>query len=331
MHVPLRHPWGHSHDFGQGRRRPGERRTVIVAVLTCVTMVVEIAAGIAFGSMALLADGLHMGSHAVALGISVFAYVYARRHAHDQRFSFGTGKVNALGGYTGAVLLALFAAMMAWESIERLVNPMPIAFDQAIAVAVLGLLINGASVMILGRHDRDHHHDHDVAHEHVHDHSVEPEHVHDHHLAHHHHDHNLRSAYLHVVADALTSFFAIVALLAGKFLGWNWMDPLMGVVGAVMVALWSRGLLKSTAHVLLDMQASRALREGIRSSLEHDGVARVTDLHVWAIGPGLHAVAATVVAPQRVPTAHYRRLVTRPGVAHVTVEVHDVSDNPSDV
>lgn len=318
MHDHCHRPWEHSHDFGQGRKRPGESRTVIVAALTCVTMVVEIAAGIAFGSMALLADGLHMGSHAVALGISVFAYVYARRHAHDQRFSFGTGKVNALGGYTGAVLLALFAVMMAWESIERLITPLPIAFNQAIAVALLGLLVNGASVVILGQqdhdlepHDHHHHHPGDTPH------------------PHHHHDHNLRSAYLHVLADALTSLFAIVALLAGKFLGWNWMDPLMGVVGAVMVALWSRGLLTTTAHVLLDMQASDALREGIRSDLEHDGSARVTDLHVWAIGPGLHAVAATVVAPRREPTAHYHRLLTRPGVSHVTIEVHDLSDNLS--
>ncbi len=319
MHDHSHRPWEHSHDFGQGRKRPGESRTVIVAALTCVTMVVEIAAGIAFGSMALLADGLHMGSHAVALGISVFAYVYARRHAHDERFSFGTGKVNALGGYTGAVLLALFAVMMAWESVERLITPLPIAFNQAIVVAFLGLLVNGASVVILGQHDPDReHHDH-----HHHHHGDTPH-------AHHHHDHNLRSAYLHVLADALTSLFAIVALLAGKFLGWSWMDPLMGVVGAVMVALWSRGLLKTTAHVLLDMQASDALREGIRSDLERDGATRVTDLHVWAIGPGLHAVAATVVAPRREPTARYHRLLARPAVSHVTIEVHDLSDNPSD-
>tara|TARA_Y100001936_G_scaffold83436_2_gene82109 strand:- start:64 stop:723 length:660 start_codon:yes stop_codon:yes gene_type:complete len=207
----------HSHSFGLDAKRPGEVRTFIVIAITASMMILEIATGIAFGSMALLADGLHMGSHAVALAINAFAYIYARRHAKDQRFSFGTGKVNTLGGYTGAVLLAVFAAMMVFESISRLLNPVDIAFNQAILVATLGLLVNGASVFIL---DVEHSHD---------------DHSHAHHDHAHHHDHNLKSAYLHVLADALTSLLAIFALLIGKYFGAIWMDPLMGIVGAVLV------------------------------------------------------------------------------------------------
>ena len=291
---------------------------MLVAVLTAAMMVVEIVAGLAFGSMALLADGLHMGSHAVALGIAVFAYVYARRHAHDTRFSFGTGKVNALAGFTGAVLLALFAVMMAWESVVRLLHPVAIAFNQAILVAVIGLLVNGVSVMILGREGPEHEHHH---------------HDHDHHHHHHHHDHNLRSAYLHVLADALTSVFAIVALASGKYLGWFWMDPIMGVVGAVMVAVWSKGLLQATTRVLLDMQASKDIREAIQDALEHEDGIRVTDLHVWSIGPGLYAAAISIAAPEPRAAEHYHRLLPGElGLVHVTLEVHPLPGsiaNPS--
>ena len=236
----------HTHTFGQDLKRPGEFRTFIVIAITASMMVVEIAAGIAFGSMALLADGLHMGSHAVALGISAFAYVYARRHAHNKRYSFGTGKVNTLGGYTGAILLAVFAAMMAFESVVRLINPVEIAFNQAIFVAVLGLIVNGASVFILDAgHGHDHHH-------------------------HHHHDHNLKSAYLHVLADALTSLLAIFALVIGKYFGAVWMDPIMGIVGAILVARWSISLLKTTSAILLDEQASENTRTNIQEIIEAD-------------------------------------------------------------
>ena len=221
------------HMFGQERRTEGERRTIIVIAITSVMMVIEIAAGIAYGSMALLADGLHMGSHTAALGLAVFAYVYARRHADDERFSFGTGKVNALAGFTGAVVLAGFAVVMAIESIERFLNPVTIIFNHAIVVAIVGLVVNGFSMVVLGGHHSDgrrtHEHDHE--------------------------DHNLRSAYLHVLADALTSLLAIFALLAGKYAGATWLDPAMGVVGAALVFRWSWSLLKQSARVLLDRQA----------------------------------------------------------------------------
>lgn len=213
MHTKSLDHWTHEHTFGQDQVRQGERRTLIVTILIAITMVVEIAAGIAFGSMALLADGLHMASHATALGIAVFAYAYTRRYANDPRYRFGTGKVNAPAGFASAVLLALFAVGVIVESVERVIDPVAIAFNQAIFVAVIGLLVNAVSVLILAvPHDR--HHDH---HHHVHD---------DHH--HHHHgssDHNLRGAYLHVFADSLTSMLAIAALLMGKYFGAIWTDP----------------------------------------------------------------------------------------------------------
>lgn len=309
MHKEQIHLWRHSHSFGQELKQFGESRTVIVVTITAVMMVVEIVAGLVFGSMALLADGLHMGSHAVALGIAVFAYVYARRHAHDERFSFGTGKVNALGGYTGAVLLALFAFMMAWQSVERLLHPIAIAFNQAIAVAVLGLIVNGVSMLILGQKRHEHHHDGD--------------HDHNHHHHDHHHDHNLRSAYLHVLADALTSLTAVFALLTGKYLGWVWMDPVMGIVGAGMVAMWSRGLLRACSTVLLDMQAPEELRGRIRQHIEGQDDNRVADLHVWSIGPNRYAAAISVVTHQPRPASHYHGLLPEdPRLVHTTIEVH---------
>ncbi len=314
--------WRHSHSFGQDQKRPGESRTLIVIAITAAMMVVEIAAGIAYGSMALLADGLHMGSHAVALSINFFAYVYARRHAHNERYSFGTGKVNTLGGYTGAILLALFAAMMAWESVLRLISPVSIAFNQAIFVAVLGLIVNGASVFILGV---DHHHDHDHGHDHHHDHhSHDHDHGHDHD---HHHDHNLKSAYLHVLADALTSLLAIFALLIGKYLGWVWMDPIMGIVGAILVARWSWGLLKSTSAILLDEQEEQAHQDAIVAAIEAEPGNRVVDLHLWTVGPNIRAALLAVVSTVPKSPDHYKaQLLEAVTVAHVTVEVHKYTE-----
>lgn len=283
-------------------------------------MIVEILAGVVFGSMALLADGLHMASHAVALSINAFAYVYARRHAHDERFSFGTGKVNTLGGYTGAVLLAGFALAMAIESIGRLISPVEIAFNQAIFVAVLGLIVNGGSVLILG-----HHHHPEEAHDLETD-LEEHAHYHEHH---HHHDHNLISAYLHVLADALTSLLAIFALLAAKYFGFIWADPLMGIVGAILVARWSFGLLHSTGVVLLDRQGPDDLREMVRRRIENDNGNRVVDLHLWAIGPKMYSVIVSIVAAEPREPDHYKALIpSDSGIVHISIEVHPPTDQP---
>ena len=306
MHRETLEDWQHSHTFGQEVKRPGERRTFIVIAITGVMMVVEIAAGLAFGSMALLADGLHMASHAAALSIAAFAYVYARRHASDARFSFGTGKVNALGGFTGAVLLALFALLMAYGSLARLFDPIDIDLDQAIFVAVFGLAVNGASALILAHRPATAH-----------------GHGHDPHPRGHDHDHNLRSAYLHVIADALTSVLAIVALLAAKYAGLVWMDPVMGLVGAVLVTRWSLGLLRVTAAVLLDREGPESVRAAIVGGIETDGDSRVAGLHLWSIGPGIFAVDLTIVADAPATPDDYRaRIPADLGLAHVSIETH---------
>jgi cation diffusion facilitator family transporter len=296
----------HEHHFGQAEPKGGETRTRIVVALTSVFMVVEVVAGLAFGSMALLADGLHMASHASALGLALVAYIYARRHAHDRRFSFGTGKVNALAGFASAVVLALFALMMAGESVHRFFRPVAISFDEAIVVAVLGLLVNGASVLILRiRQDGDHG-DHDL----------------EEHGSHQHHDHNLRAARLHVLADTLTSVLAIIALVAAKQLGAVWMDPAMGVVGGVLVARWSWRLLRDTGSVLLDRQAPDPVLETVAGALEADGRFRVVDLHVWSIGPGYRAAIVSVQAAQACDASEVEKLIpTGLGIAHLTVEL----------
>jgi cation diffusion facilitator family transporter len=313
------HVNGHSHAFGQDRKRPGEARTLAVIAITATMMIVEICAGIVFGSMALLADGLHMGSHASALGIAAFAYIYARRHAHDARFSFGTGKVNALGGFTGAVLLAVFALIMAWESVWRLAQPVPIAFNQAILVAVLGLIVNGISMLVLD-HDESHdHHGHGHGHDHD-DHAHDDDHHHHHHESG--HDHNLRAAYFHVLADALTSLLAIFALLAAKYFGAIWMDPVMGIVGAVLVARWSVGLIRSTSAVLLDHQAPPAVTLAVRAALEKQPDTKIIDLHVWSIAPKLYAMEASVqCSGNRGPESLRADLPHHLGIAHATIEV----------
>ncbi len=320
MHDDLT-DWQHGHSFGQEVRRPGERRTLLVIAITATMMVVEILAGLAFASMALLADGLHMASHTAALGITAFAYVYARRHAHDPRYSFGTGKVNALGGFTGAVLLAAFAILMAAGSVERLINPATIAIDYAIMVAVLGLVVNGVCVVILNARDGGHDHG---GHDHAgHDHPGETDREH-----HAQHDHNLRSAYLHVLADALTSVLAIVALLSAKYLGLTWMDPVMGIVGAVLVARWSIGLLRASGGVLLDRRGPRRLRERVVASIEADGDSRVADLHLWSIGPGVYAAEVCVVGRDPATVAEYKaRLPKEFGLGHVTVETHTAAQS----
>jgi len=308
MHTESIDRWVHDHTFGQDRKRSAERRTLIVSIVTVLTMVVEITAGVAFGSMALLADGLHMGSHASALAISVFAYRFTRAHAKDARFNFGTGKVNSLAAFASATVLALIALAMAWESVARFLSPVPIGFDQAIFVAVIGLVVNGACLAILGGHG----HSHEKG-------GGERE-KDDHHA---HEDHNLKSAYLHVLADALTSVLAIFALLAGKYLGQPWLDPFMGLVGATLVVLWSRGLLRSSARVLLDLQAPGEVREAIRKAIESEGDNRVSDLHVWSVGPGIYAAEVAIVSSRPLdPDSYYSLLPKELGLVHATFETH---------
>jgi len=281
----------------------------MVIAITATMMVVEIAAGFIFGSMALLADGLHMASHAAALSIAAFAYFYARRHAFDRRYTFGTGKVNALAGFAGANLLAVFALIMVAESIRRMFHPVSIDFDHALWVAVVGLLVNGVCVLIL-KDDHGHHHGHHHGHDHDEHHYAQPE------------DHNLRSAYLHVLADALTSFLAIGALLAGKYLGQGWMDPGMGVVGAVLVGRWSVQLLRDTSGILLDAQAPDPVVHGVRDAIEIAGDTVLTDLHIWSIGPGIYAAALTVTARNPESASKYHEQIPKElGVVHSNIEV----------
>ena len=288
------------HSFGQDKKRSGETRTVIVILLTASMMVIEIVAGLAFGSMALLADGLHMASHAAALSISAFAYYFARKRAHDRSFSFGTGKVNSLGGYTGAILLVIFALLMVSESVHRLIVPVAISFNQAIGVAILGLIVNGASVFILGHDGHDHGHDHG------------------------HHDHNLRAAYLHVLADTLTSLLAIVALLAAKYYGWIWMDPIMGIVGAILISKWSMGLLKQTSAVLLDRQAPDYLIESVITRIKSlPCKVEIIDLHVWSIGPNIYSAEITIVTDNENSVSMFKsEMHTLTEIVHSTIEVH---------
>lgn len=302
MHTNDSSRWQHDHIFAQDRVRDGEKRTLVVVLITALMMVIEIAAGLAYGSMALLADGLHMASHAAALGIAFVAYVVARRLAADERFSFGTGKLNSLAGFASAVLLLGFSLIMVTESTSRFINPVAISYDQALIVAVVGLVVNGLSAWILAAtpHHHEHHHSHD-----------------------HHHDHNLRAAYLHVIADALTSVLAIVALLAAKFYGVNWLDPFMGFVGAALVARWSYGLIRESAKVLLDRQASSTLIDAVRNSIEHGSSDRVTDLHCWSIGHGIYAADLAVVSDEPQSADHYRSLISSDlGIVHATIEVH---------
>jgi cation diffusion facilitator family transporter len=323
MHHAGPDRWQHDHDFLSENQERSERQTWFVIGLTAVMMVAEIAAGSVFNSMALLADGWHMASHASALSITAFAYWFARRHRQNARFSFGTWKVGVLGGFSSAVLLGVIALLVAWESFGRFFEPLPISFDEAIFVASLGLLVNLFSAWLL-REGHTHGHGARHAHEHVHDdhpgRDAHPE---------HHPDHNLRAAYLHVLADALTSMTAIVALIAGKFFGWGWMDPAMGIVGSIVIARWSYGLLHETSSVLLDGDVPAPTRDALREAIEARSDDVVSDLHVWRVGPGRLAAVAAVVSDAPRPPEHYKQLMQHAvaGLAHVTVEVNRCADH----
>ncbi|MEF1326640.1 CDF family Co(II)/Ni(II) efflux transporter DmeF [Vibrio sp. M260121] len=293
----------HSHDFVSHNQK-GEKRTLYVLILTVTTMVVEIAAGTMFGSMALLADGWHMGTHAAAFCITLFAYRYAKQNAHNDRFSFGTGKVSVLGGFTSAIALGIVALMMMVESIHRLFNPESIQFNEAIMVAVIGLVVNLASMLLLQDH---HHHDHHDHHSHDHEHE-------------HHHDHNLTAAYFHMLADTLTSLLAIVALIVGKFYGWVWLDAMMGIVGAVVIGKWTLGLMKQTAPVLLDESINKSYRDEITETLTP--YAEVVDLHIWKVS-GHHYSAAIALKNHSDKTLdEFKQLLSKfDKIHHLTLEV----------
>jgi cation diffusion facilitator family transporter len=311
MHTHDLSPWTHSHVFDCGSPA-AERGTRTVMWITAATMIVEIWAGWWFNSMALLADGWHMSSHAVAIGLSAFAYVAARSYSKDSRFAFGTWKIEILAGYTSAVFLLGVAALMAFVSVERIVAPQVIQFPEAIAVAVVGLIVNIACALILGRAEKQHNHRNARADKTPH---------------HHHHDLNLRSAYLHVIADAATSVLAIVALVGGMFFGWNWLDPVMGIVGAILVARWAWGLLRDTGRVLLDREMDHPVAAEIRevvASLDQTQSTRIADLHLWRVGKAKFACILSLVThdPDLSPNRIKAGLSEHEELAHVTVEIH---------
>ncbi|WP_312302946.1 CDF family Co(II)/Ni(II) efflux transporter DmeF [Diaphorobacter nitroreducens] len=313
--APAPFPADHHHVFLGAEHQRNERRVWLVIALTASMMVAEILAGKLYGSMALVADGWHMSTHAGAMLITALAYGYARRHAANPRFSFGTGKMGDLAGFASAVVLAIVALLIAWESFLRLTNPVPIRFEQAIAVAVIGLVVNLVSARLLHGGHGHHHHGHDHGHDHHH-----ADNDHDH--GHHGHDNNLRAAYLHVLADALTSVLAIAALLVGRSYGWLWADPAMGVVGALVIARWSWGLIRDAGSVLLDAPAEGPqVRQEIEDILAATGDT-LKDLHVWQIGPGHFAAIVSVASATPQPAQHYKALLLPVHeLSHVTVEV----------
>lgn len=304
MHNDDLSAWTHDHVFDAGSHA-AERGTRLVMWITAVTMVVEIIAGWWFNSMALLADGWHMSSHAVAIGLSAFAYSAARRYAHDARFAFGTWKIEVLSGFASAIFLLGVAALMITGSVERLYSPQPIHYQEAMVVAALGLAVNIVCALILGNaHD---HHDHG----------------HEHHGHGHHHDLNLKSAYLHVIADAATSVLAIVALAGGWFYGWSWLDPVMGIVGAVLVAVWAKNLIAETGKVLLDREMDHPVVDEIREVVE-TGTTRITDLHVWRVGKRVYSCALSVITEDATLTPNVVRvqLAQHEEIVHATIEIH---------
>lgn len=311
MHGHSIKSWQHEHIFLGKDHERNERRTWFVIALTATMMIVEIVAGSIFGSMALLADGFHMATHAGALTITALAYYFSRRHAQDARFSFGTGKLGDLAGFASAITLAIIALIIGYESLVRLANPVSIKFDAAISVAVIGLIVNLVSAALLhseGHHHHDHHHD-------------------DHGHAHDHRDHNLRSAYFHVLADALTSVLAIVALAVGWVYGWIFMDPLMGIVGALVIARWSWGLIRDTGAILLDTVPDQKLASDIHQILETKG-DRVSDLHLWRVGPGHLAAIVSIVSDNSLEPDEYKdKLTGYLQLSHITVEVQPCRSN----
>ena len=310
MHTHSLDRWHHAHVFLGEKHDRHERRTWFVVALTAATMVAEITGGTLFGSLAVVADGVHMSTHVAALAIAALAYRFARRHAADARFSFGTGKLGELAAFASALILLLIALLIAYESITRFFNPIAIRYNEAIAVACIGLAVNLVSAWLLSDEDHQHGHAHDDEGDH-----------------HHSHDHNIRAAYFHVLADAVTSLLAIGGLLMGRFYGLVWMDALVGLVGAGVIISWGVGLMRSSGAVLLDIVPSRGLADRVRARLEVDD-DRVADLHVWQLGPGHAGVIASVVTEHPQPPQAYKsRLADIAGLSHVTIEVHPCPDH----
>ena len=307
MHSHSLDRWTHEHVFLGAQHARNERRTWLVVGLTVAMMVVEIAGGSIFGSMALLADGWHMATHALAIGIAASAYLFARRHAHDQRFAFGTGKLGELAAFASAIVLAMIALLVAWESFVRLAHPVPIAYGEAMAIAAVGLIVNLGSAWLLREEHSHHHHHHHEGDDHAHHHDGA--------------DNNLRAAYLHVLADAATSVLAITSLALAWSFDWRWIDPVVGVVGACVIASWSYGLIRDAGAVLLDVVPDQGAASDIRRRLEIDG-DRVSDLHLWQVGPGHRAAVVSIVTDRPQPPSAYKsRLSGVRGLSHVSVEV----------
>ncbi|MFM0152257.1 CDF family Co(II)/Ni(II) efflux transporter DmeF [Paraburkholderia sediminicola] len=337
---------GHDHIFLGAAHEKNERRTWAVIALCAVMMVAEIVGGSLFGSLALVADGLHMSTHAGAMLIAALAYTYARKHASDARFVFGTGKLGDLAGFTSAIALAMIALLIAYEAVSRFLSPVPIHFSEAIPIAVAGLLVNLASVWLLrgDHHGLGHGHSHTHnGHEHdEHAHEVHGHGGHDHEEGHAHEahgnnartahhdveaatqqDHNIRAAYIHVMADAAVSVLAIIGLVLAREFGWLWMDPLAGIIGALVIANWSYGLMRDTGAILLDMSPDQRMTENVRHAIEDNG-DQVLDLHVWRVGPGhMSAVISVATQETRRDSRFYHALLKRfSGLSHVTVEVN---------
>jgi cation diffusion facilitator family transporter len=328
----------HDHVFLGKDHDKAERRTWAVIVLCTIMMIAEIIGGALFGSLALIADGLHMSTHAGALLLAALAYTYARKYANDPSFSFGTGKFGDLAGYSSAIVLAMIALLIGYEAVERLLNPVAISFKEAIPIAALGLVVNVASAWLLSGGHR-HRHGHDHPHGHDHDHEEEAGHAHqrdqefeDHDHAHghgaHHRDNNMRAAVIHVLADAAVSVLVIAGLVLARAFGWLWMDPLAGFIGALVIANWSVGLLRDTGGILLDRTPDPRMAERVRKLIESEG-DQVTDLHLWRLGPGHLGAIVSVATTGRREAAHYRRrLAEFADLSHVTVEVqHSHSAN----
>lgn len=307
MHAHTLEKWQHRHEFSI-KNKKGEKRTLYVLILTATTMVVEIIAGSVYGSMALLADGWHMGTHVAAFLIAIFAYRYARKNENNPAYTFGTGKINVLGGFTSAIALAVVALLMLVESLQRIINPQKIFFNEAIFVACVGLFINVVSAFLLkDKLNHEHHENH----------------------RHHQHDHNLKAAYTHVIADALTSFLAIIALVSGKYLGWNWLDPIMGIVGAIIITRWSYDLLKQTSPILLDASIDKEYQLAVKEAVEKDSDNRISDIHIWRVSANHYAAIIAVVTHFPKSPEHYKKLLDNfHKLSHIVIEVNECKEEP---